>query len=416
MRITILLVSFLASAVTLSAGARTRDDAKAASQRPNFPSFGRRQPAPGARPNLTQVAFDSLSSCIDPYFDQPGPSWEAELREHTALAQQQLDFDDEASHLQTVTRPLSLPGLLRDNLPHHHAMVVASNRFVSMPGASRGLRCHQFDYDAPPESLPDLHGCRLFHRSFRLLQRLRRCIAGELEASGRWQKHRKQAESGRMYEASAEVDVNSVDTFGRVDEVMKFVAVRDWKQIGSGIIDVVEKSIRKTISDVDLEASVVQKIRTKCLKVDRDDFNELSDESIVLKRALPCHAMMWDVFEVTGPPDQLLADAEHNFNPGYHTLATSMDLTRTPAICGRIATALIMRVVTHSPKGYKPVKCWLRNRHLTFEYCLHMQSHNCICAEKCWVAALEPACKLSPACCADAEKITSYTGFHVLNR
>eukprot|EP00928_Gymnodinium_smaydae_P068337 TRINITY_DN5143_c0_g1_i3.p1 TRINITY_DN5143_c0_g1~~TRINITY_DN5143_c0_g1_i3.p1 ORF type:complete len:397 (-),score=52.65 TRINITY_DN5143_c0_g1_i3:140-1330(-) len=308
------------------------------------------------------------------------------------------------------------PGLLRDNLPHHHAMVVASNRFVSMPGASRGLRCHQFDYDAPPESLPDLHGCRLFHRSFRLLQRLRRCIAGELEASGRWQKHRKQAESGRMYEASAEVDVNSVDTFGRVDEVMKFVAVRDWKQIGSGIIDVVEKSIRKTISDVDLEASVVQKIRTKCLKVDRDDFNELSDESIVLKRALPCHAMMWDVFEVTGPPDQLLADAEHNFNPGYHTLATSMDLTRTPAICGRIATALIMRVVTHSPKGYKPVKCWLRNRHLTFEYCLHMQSHNCICAEKCWVAALEPACKLSPACCADAEKITSYTGFHVLNR
>jgi len=380
-----------------------------------------------------RLARTELASCIDPIAEPSlvGPTpWLDELQ--AAVEEAASGRDGSSPHSQSIWRPLdgfaeAAVGIPTGNylsdkrLPYHRPMALTSNRSESVaPGMDyEDSRCFLFDYDAEPGSIPDPHGCGLFRRSFSRLKALRQCIVGELESSEKWLQYRRLASGGEPAEDEVEIakqirevigryiNPTILDANSRADEMVKYVAFKDWSSLESGIIGLVNRKIAETISEFALEPQTVDQVRVKCFMVEEDSYSTLHGEAKVLKRALPCQSLMWDTTEVSGLPHKPMSNGPSNYDQRLRAPASvRADFTETPPVCGRIAVALMQRPITRAAKGYSPTTCLVGM--MSWKGCMSLSTFNCICAEKCWVSALKQACHLGTGCCGDYAKIRRY--------
>lgn len=201
-----------------------------------------------------------------------------------------------------------------------------------------------------------------------------------------------------------------VDAYQRADEMVKYVAFKKWAHMNAGLIDLVERKIGTSINGAELEPEVVTSIRATCFKVTSDDYSLLPPAAQVLRRALPCLPLMWDSVEVGGHPHKPVSNAIATWDAGFKSPPTvKADFPETPAVCGRVAMSLVLRPVVHARKGkYRATSCI--HGTMKWQDCLSLDYYNCICLEKCWVAALQRACELAPGCCANTDKAVYYDG------
>lgn len=205
------------------------------------------------------------------------------------------------------------------------------------------------------------------------------------------------------------------DAHNRADEMIKYVTFKDWVPLDNGLINLVDRKIAESVTGIKLPSSVISSIRGKCFNVNFDSYASLTQEAKVLKRAMPCYPLMWDAAEVAGAPHKPLNNAFTMWGGKQFMtpVEIKMNFTHTPPVCGRIALAMTKRSIVRAPT-YKPQSCQLGT--MKWEQCLGLKHFNCICTEKCWVAALKRACLLSEGCCADSDMTNEYDSFGRLNQ
>jgi len=358
---------------------------------------------------------------------------------------------------QSHSRPLRVtvgPVPVGPMLPYHRAVVYSSNRSrVVPPGMDYpDTRCStDFDYDAPPGSVPDPHGCGLFRRSFSRIKTVKKCIVGKLEESPRWQQYReavtviRNARVRNNVEATAAnpnlvtpADVESLsdpklhevltgceqeascvllDALRRADEMLKYLSFKDWEAQDKPLREWVAGKVRYTASifkpdeegknkkHLGLEDHIVDGIVGDCLGVNADTYAELPTETRTLERSLVCNMIMWDSGEVPGAPEPPAVDANGMWDPSLGFQGEPIhDFHRTPTTCGRVAGVFAGWPQIHAPKAYSATSCTVlegNNEDMSWKNCIDGSYFNCVCFEKCWRAALRRSCDLSPGCCGD---------------
>eukprot|EP00928_Gymnodinium_smaydae_P021420 TRINITY_DN18355_c0_g1_i2.p1 TRINITY_DN18355_c0_g1~~TRINITY_DN18355_c0_g1_i2.p1 ORF type:complete len:433 (+),score=48.49 TRINITY_DN18355_c0_g1_i2:62-1300(+) len=344
---------------------------------------------PAVRHHHSHPAFDQLATCIDPKRIDP-TAWRKVLNTYFEVTSTR-----PSEIVSAVLRPMRAFPVksLNDWAPKHRALVLVSDRQTRVD-------CFSTKAD---ESEPD-DGCGLFEGSFSLLRPLRKCIEKQLEASTNWQTFR----GGKLYNESKDLDIeHHMDTACRADEIIKNLINLSDANVKNA--DMLRRSLNVSNSKVPLEDHIQQSIVGTCFKAFQEDG---ADE---LKRALPCIGLMWNVVEVASP-GTMLTDGSTTYNRQLHPhVTTELALKNTPSVCGRIAVALIMNSVWKNPDGYNMFSCWSTGQRaafnlkgLTFESCLTMTTYNCICVQRCMVAAIKEACKLADECCNDVEMIDPF--------
>jgi len=378
-----------------------------------------------------QVVFEEIGRCYDPDVDWSGVThpvedvpWENDFDK--AVKASRL-LSEQMPHSQLLHRPLTTAvkkvGLFARMLPHHQAVSLTTDRLKIVPEGQSWADSHCFAFDYSKDNVEDPHGCGFFRKSFQPLQKLRRCILERLDKSSEWKAYAAMSRNvvaGRS-KAAREVDnplevedydedlLNGTDivkyTFDgirRADEMIKYVAFKDWQSIGTGIINEVERKIAETIITADdsalLEEEIVSNIRSDCFLVKADTWEGISQPAKSLKRSLPCYQLMWDQVEVSGGREKPLSNAITMWDESLRYPSQTLTDFATPPVCSRAAVALIAERTKNAPEKFSNTACLTKGEKSWYK-CLHPRHFNCICFGHCYKRALEKMCEVNSGCC-----------------